>query len=443
MEYDIVRDTAVTVLLKVFEKDAYPGIAIDHALRRRDISERGRRFLTQLVYGTVRHKTLCDHVLVPLLNQPMNKLPAPILTILRMGVFQALFCGNVTFPAMVHTSVDLARHRGHAGVARLANAVLRRAPQTLDAVKLPSREKDFARFLVIRHSMPEWLIGDWIAQFGEEGAEALCETVNMEAPITLRANTLKMTPEALLKELTEKKYLVAHQTPVPEEITVLSGPAPAHSKLFQRGLFMVQDPASMLPAHLVDPQPGERILDLCAAPGGKTTHMAQLAGGKASIVCTDIHANRLGLVLDNVERLEVPGILPVCGDGALPAFRVQFDRVLVDAPCSGLGTLRRHPDLKWRVSRSSLKDLARTQEDLLRSGIRVCKNGGLIVYSVCTFTPDETSDVVNAIIHAGDVEPEDGPEWLDPWKIGRGQYRIIPTKEGLDGFFLTRLRKRS
>ncbi len=442
---DIVRDTAVRVLVRVFEQGAYIDLALDAALRRRTLADRGRRFMTQLVYGTVRHRLLCDHVLRRLLHEPLDKLPPPVQAILRMGVFQTLFCTQVTFPAMVNTSVDLVQHHSHAGLARVANAVLRRVPQTLDEVRLPGREQDLAAYLSVRHSMPRWLVDEWLAEFGEETAETICVASNIEAPMTLRTNTLATTPEQLLEALNRLSNVqpatAKKCTPVPEELTLSHGVPSVRSKLFQEGLFIVQDAASMLPPHLLEPRAGDKVLDMCAAPGGKTTHLAQLTGGAAMIVAMDRYANRLQRVVENVERLHVPGVHLVCGDGMAPPVDAVFDRVLVDAPCTGLGTLRRHPDLKWRVTPKGRDELAQLQTALLRNAIRVCKNQGIIVYSVCTTTRQETRDVVQTVLETEKVIPEDGPEWFTPWKTGPGQYRTLPTAGDWDGFFLMRFRK--
>lgn len=443
-DVDMVRNTAVDVLLRVFFEGAYLNIVLDKALQRADISDRGRRFLTQLVYGTTRHKTLCDYVLAARLHQPLDQLPRPVLVVLRMGVFQALFLNQVTFPAMVHTSVELARYRGHAGMARVANAVLRKAPQRLDEVDLPPREENLVRHLSVRHSIPEWLVRNWIDEFGQDRAEAICEASNTEAHTTIRVNTLRTTVEALLAAFNEKEPLAVKRTPIPEELTLLSGPPPARSKRFSEGDFIVQDAASMLPPHLLEPKPGERVLDLCAAPGAKSTHLAQLCGDAANVIAMDIHPGKLGLVRKNAARLGIERLYTVCGNGTKPPLRPGFDRVLVDAPCSGLGTLRRHPDLKWRAQPEMPARLAALQVELLRSAVDLCKNGGLVVYSVCTFTRAETTDVARAVTQAEseNVALEEGPEWLSQWQIGPGQYRILPEKEGLDGFFLMRLRKR-
>lgn len=445
MPVDLVRDAAIDVLLRVFERGWFLDEALDKTLRRKsDLSPRGKRFLSQLAYGAVRHRILCDHALGAILTQPLDGLPPPIRAILRMGVFQVLFCNQVTFPSMVNTSVDLAKRRGHAGTARLVNAVLRRAPQSLEQVRLPDPEKDPGGFLSVRYSMPAWLVNRWTAEFGHEDTRALCAAFEMQAPTALRANTCKNSADALRAKLEKSGIQAETRPPIPEALVVTEGKALPRSKLFQEGAFMLQDPASMLAPHLLEPRPGIRVLDCCAAPGGKATHLAQLTDGRACVVAMDIGVRRLFGVKENLERLELPRVLPVAGDAEQPPFAPgTFDAVLLDAPCSGLGTLRRHPDLKYRIDEGAIARLAALQGKLLRTAIRLCKNGGCIVYAVCTFTPEETREVVRAAREECPVEFEDGPEWMLSWRLETGQYQTRPHAEDLDGFFLTRFRKRS
>jgi 16S rRNA (cytosine967-C5)-methyltransferase len=313
----------------------------------------------------------------------------------------------------------------------------------LEEVPFPAREQERSAYLSVRYSMPQWLVNSWIAEHGEDGAEGLCIACNTEAPVSIRANTLKTTPEQLGAQLAKSGYEACKRTAIPEEITLTGATPPTRSKLFQRGHFLIQDAASMLPSHLLEPESGEWVLDLCAAPGGKATHLAQLTRDQAVIVALDLHADRLKLVQENAARLAMRSIAAVCGDGTAAPVRGGFDRVLVDAPCTGLGTLRRHPELKWRVTADMPGRLADVQRELLRAGIRLCKNGGLIVYSVCTISRPETREVARTVLETESVEAEPGPEWLNPWKTGTGQYQTLPTSEGLDGFFLMRLRKAS
>lgn len=441
MSVDSVRDAAIEVLLRVSERNVFLSDALDKTLRRKSLGDRGNRFLTQLVYGTVRHQRLADHILGRLLQQPITELPRPIHLILRMGVFQSLFCNQVTFPAMVHTSVDLAKKRGHPGTARLTNAVLKRVPQRIDDLPLPS-EENIVRHLGVRYSLPDWLVQQWIDHFGEEHATALCAASNAQAPTTIRANTLKTNPADLRSRLEQSKCIVDKTTPIPEELTVIEGPA-LRSKLFQQGLFILQDPASMLAAHLVEPKPGEWVLDMCAAPGGKSTHLAQLAADNAQIIASDVQANRLVQVVENIERLNMRCIRAICAEGSTPCYNQKFNAVLLDAPCTGLGTLRRHPDLKWRAKPDDAKRLAQQQRALLRAAAQLCENGGRIVYSVCTLTREETLEM-RAFAESLDCFAfEDGAPWLNEWKISPGTYQTNPARGSMDGFFLMRLRKSS
>lgn len=440
MPVDLVRDAALDVILRVFDRGVHLDESLDKTLRRKAPSDRGRRFMTQLVYGTVRHRRLCDHVLQKICTQPLDKLPTAILAVLRMGVFQSVFCNQVNKPSMVNTSVDLARRRGHAGTARLTNAILRRVPESIDAIEFP---EDPAAYIGVRYSLPDWLVKDWLDEFGRETTEELAAASALEAATTFRANTLKESAEVLQARLKKAGIETTKATTIPEELTVIGGGAFYRTKAFLEGRFTLQDPASMLASHLVEPKAGERILDMCAAPGGKTTHLAQLSADEGMIVAADHQRRRLYRLEENVARLEVRSARAVVMDGGVPCFGPVFDRVLVDAPCSGLGTLRRHPDLKWHTNPAAVKRLAAQQRALLRSAAALCRPGGTVVYSVCTIGAAETTAVV-ADAHAEmKLEFEDGPEWLDTWRIGKGQYRTLPSSGGLDGFFLTRFRKPS
>jgi 16S rRNA (cytosine967-C5)-methyltransferase len=443
MPVDLVRDAAIDVLLRVYERGVHLDVSLDKTLRRKPISDRGRRFMTQLVYGTVRHTQLADYILAKLCTQPLQDLPLPILVVLRMAVFQSLFCHTVTPPAMVHTSVDLAKKRGHAGLARLTNAVLRKVPTSLDQVVLPDPVKERVHYLAVRYSLPLWLVERWDAEWGSEQTALLCAQTDGQAPVTVRANTTKVSAEQLIDLFLKSGITAGKTTDIPEEVTLVDEGAPHKTKWFQQGYFIVQDPASLLPVHLLEPQAGDRVLDLCAAPGGKTTHLLQRAP-EAMVVAADLGLRRLWGIRENAERLELPAPRLVCEDGRQPGLPGgYFDRVLVDAPCSGMGTLRRHPELKYRITAETIDRMAVLQLELLRSAIGLCKNGGRVVYSVCTFTPQETEAVVHAVLAEGGVELEDGPELLSSWKIAPGQYRTMHNSPALDGFFLTRFRKLS
>lgn len=444
MPVDPVRDAAIDVLLRVFDRAVHLDESLDKTIRRKAPADRGRRFLTYLCYGTVRHRSLSDHVLQDLCHQPLDKLPSPILTILRMAIFQSLFCTQVTKPAMVHTSVELAKARGHAGLARMVNAILRKAPESLDAIRFPDKTDAPLNYLRLRYSMPRWIIREWSEVYGVEQAEELCRISNEEAPLSLRMNALSGAIPAILKRVQASGLTVESISALPEALICHDGMATLlRSKAFQEGYVSPQDLASMLPAHLMEPKAGECVLDMCAAPGGKAAHMAALSHNETHIAALEPMRRRVYPLQDTVARLGAR-VVVLRGDGLQPPFvDGGFDGVLVDAPCSGLGTLRRHPDLKWNMHPEAIERLARQQEALLRSAIRLCKNGGRVVYSVCTFNRRETLDVIQAVLQDAPVGLEDGPELLNQWRVETGQYRTEPVASAWDGFFLTRLRKES
>lgn len=444
MPVDPVRDSAVSALMRILENGAHADVTLDRILRKGKLSPRGKRFLTHLVYGVIRNKLLCDHVLRAACDQPLDKLPVPVLMVLRLGVFQAYFSDNVTRPALVHTSVDLAKRRGNIGLAKLTNAVLRHLPQRLEDISLPDRNKDFVNYLRLRYSMPRWMVRFWLEMFGENKVEAFCAACGEQAPLTIRVNSLKTDRETLSRRLEKAGFHSEVIAGCPEGLIVTGEGPLLRSKLFQDGHFMIQDPASMLAPALLAPRPGESILDMCAAPGGKSTHIAALASGKAQVIALERYAGRIGRILENCQRMEIPGVFPVCGDGLTPPFPDGiFDRVLVDAPCSGLGTLRRHPEIRWRTTPEIQEELAVVQRALLRKAVQLCKNGGLVVYSVCTLTRRETVDVVSEVASEGTCVFEDAPEQYNSWKIAQGQYQTSPLNAAWDGFFLTRFRKQS
>lgn len=440
MPVDPVRDAAVDVLLRV-ERGVRLDDSLNKTLRRKGgaLSARGRRFLSQLVYGTVRHQGLCDRVYEPFLNQPPNQLPVDIRVILRMGVYQALFLNQVTFPAMVHTSVELAKKRAHAGLAKVTNAVLRKIPRSLDEIAFPDPQASPLDYMAIRCSTPVWLAKRWIAEFGPDTAVAVARASVEEAPLAARVNPTRTTREELLETLQRAGFDARAYEDVPGAL-LIAGSGIVDSKPFKHGDLTIQDIASMLPAFALGAADGERVLDACAAPGTKSTQLAEAAG--ATVFAADRDPFRVPLIADNAQRLGLANLRVAAADlNHAPFSENAFDRVLLDAPCSGLGTLRRHPEIKWRLRPRTIRRLGDQQRALLRSAIALCKNDGCIVYSVCTFTPEETLQVVEPFIEQGMVVPEDGPEWLNQWRINQGTYRTLPGTDPLDGFFLTRLRK--
>mgnify|MGYP005847176453 CR=1 FL=1 len=442
---DPVRDAAIDVLSRVWEKGVHLDVALDVTLRRRGVglSARGKRFLSHLSYQACRWRRLADYVLSTACEQPLDRLPMPVLIILRLAVTQMYFSQTVHRAAAVSTSVELARKRGHAGLARLVNAVLRRVPPDLEAVPFPDPARQPVEYLRLRWSLPRWLVRQWVDQFGLDTAARLCEHVNREAPLFLRIRPDVLPEKQLLRQLERHGCRVMPWPGGFGFLKVESARDLAALPPLRSGACRVQNPASALAPRLLEPRPGERVLDLCAAPGTKTLELCDLCGGNLSVTALDPDAGRLNRLRAALELTGERRVTAMLADGIHPPFPGgSFDAVLVDAPCSGLGTLRHNPDIRDRLKPADLDRLAALQRDLLRSAADLCKNGGRIIYSVCTFTPQETRDISAFAVSELSLEPEAGPEALEPWTIQTGQYQTSPLDAALDGFFLTRFRKR-
>jgi 16S rRNA (cytosine967-C5)-methyltransferase len=433
------RACALRVIRRVFEQDAYADRAF--AGEAADLEPRDRALAMALSYGTVQRRATLDHVAAQLLDRRLDRLEAPVLAVLRLGLFELLFMGGSATHAAVNESVELAK-RASRGGAGLVNAVLRRAVREGPGILagLGDETPDAAAIL---HSVPGWLASQWWSELGPEEARGLLGVVNQPAESGLRVNTLRANPAE-----------VAGAVPVPSrpapgipEGLVLDGPFDAQgSELWRDGAVQPQSRASMLVSRILDPQPGQRVLDLCAAPGGKTTHLAALMGDRGEIVAVERHPGRAAALERTASRLGT-GIVGVhVGDAAHVRDDGPFDRVLVDPPCSGLGTLQSRPDLRWRVKAESIGDLAALQARILSAGAAAVAPGGVLVYSVCTISRAEGPEVVERF-QAGheDFEVEALPERLPQALRGvpRGPgVQLLPHRDGTDGFFIARLRRR-
>jgi 16S rRNA (cytosine967-C5)-methyltransferase len=367
--------------------------------------------------------------------------------ILRLGTYQCLWMDRVPHRAAVHETVQLARRFGHQGTARLANAVLRTLLRQHAGDTLPTAAADPVTHLAVMHSHPQWLVARWLHRYGWDRTRALCEANNRPAGITLRLNPLRTTSEELVQRLQREgcQHVTASRWHA-EGLLVHGIDRLDTTGSYQEGLFQVQDEGAMFVAPLCDAQPGHRVLDACAAPGGKTTHLAHCMRDRGTIIALDAQAGRLRLLQENLRRLRLTSVTPLAADAtrALP-LHLTFDRILVDAPCSGLGVLRRHPDIKWRKSADDIQQLQAVQRTLLRNLLPYLASGGLLVYSVCSNEPEETHDVVRHILaHHPQLRLEPIvsplPDELYQASTTAGTLDITPDQLGTDGVFIARFR---
>lgn len=444
---DKARATALQVLQAVEENGAYANVALAQALRGAELSDQDRRFVTELVYGAVKAGGTLDWILRRYASRPLSKIQPLIRQILRLGLYQLFYLDKVPASAACNTSVDLAKHYGHKGAAGFVNAVLRTAVREPERAAFPSGRGHGTEELALKSQHPQWLVKRWVKQFGFEEARRLCGFNNEQPLLCLRTNTLRVTREQLLAELKAGGAEAEASAWTPEGVILRSHGALDKLAPLQEGRAQVQDESSMLVAHVAAPQPGEFILDCCSAPGGKTTHMAALMQDQGRIVAGDIYEHKLARIEENVQRLGISIVETQLLDAreAGRKFSGQADRVLVDAPCSGLGVLRRKPDARWHKRPEELRLLPQLQMDILRSAAEAVRPGGVLVYSTCTIEPEENQAVVEAFLQES---PEFCLEQTGSFLPKAGKHKqemlvqLLPHVDGTDGFFIARMRRK-
>ncbi len=446
------RAVALETLLAVESRDVLADDALETAGHRARLDARDRALALELVYGVLRRQNTLDWRLDQVATKPMAKLPAFVRTTLRLGAYQLLHLDKIPPSASVHQSVSLAKARGVSGHwPGFVNAVLRALTRT-PAPPWPDREADPVLALSVQYSCPSWLTERWLARFGVDGAEALCRATTVIPPLTIRVNTLKTTRETLAGRLAESGYEVRPTRISPVGLTLDKCGPVAELPLFREGAFYVEDEAAQLIAPIVDPRPGELVLDACAAPGGKTTYLASLMQNHGTIIAVDKSDARLRLLEENCLRLGVAIVRAVRADAAtgLPKELRErpFDRILVDAPCSGLGVLRRHPEGKWRNAAGALTRHQTAQRNLLHSVSRLLRPGGILVYSTCSSEPEENEQVIDRFCKEHkEFRRESVAPWLPQpglsFVTGRGELSTARNDDSLDMFFAARLRKAS
>jgi 16S rRNA (cytosine967-C5)-methyltransferase len=428
------RECAYAVVRRVFEGGAWADRALHGEARRLHLDGRDLGLATRLSYGTVQRVATLDHVIEALARRSSQKLDKPVLAALRLGIFQLTYLDRVPAHAAVGESVELAKRDAPRG-AGLVNAVLRRA--TREARPIIARLQDSTpKQAALAHSHPEWIAQLWFDALGAPDARALMAADNEPAEAVLRANTLKTTAPELLERL----HLQAR---LDGEALILDEPFDAFSTVeWEDGLFMPQSRAAMAVARILAPQPGERVLDLCAAPGGKTTHLAALMRNAGEIVAVEQHAGRADSLRRTATRMGATIVDVHTGDAASP-HATGFDRVLVDPPCSDLGTLASRPDARWRKA-GRPQALAELQQRILHAGADAIRPGGTLVYSTCTISPSENEQLVSAFLAIRpDFSVDDLSRELPLWKHPTmPQYlQTLPHRDRTDGFFIARLRR--
>jgi 16S rRNA (cytosine967-C5)-methyltransferase len=432
------------VLSRVESGQAFANVLLYHDLADAHLSPADAGLATELVYGTLRYLSRLDWTLAGAVRSPVAELPPRIRAILRAAVYQLVFLHRVPARAVVHEAVELAKRHGHAGTTALVNAVLRRI--AAQGERPVPDGGDPAGRLALMESHPRWLVDRWLLRYGPDDTLALCRANNTPAPISARVNRLRAAPEAVVRDLASAG-VTTRATWLPEGLW-LDGPFDARHRLVASGVLTMQDLGAMVVTHLLDPQPGETIIDACAAPGGKTTHIAERIGDSGRVIACDVHPGKLEALQRRVDGMGLRCVQVVnCDARTLGEIYPQAaDRVLVDAPCTGLGVVRRRPEIKWRIQPEDGAAMAVRQRAILHGAAAAVRPGGMLLYSVCSTEPEEGPMVVEQFLaqHPDFVRDPDLPlpAGLTAGDGAAGAVTLLPHRHGTDGFFIARMRRR-
>lgn len=444
------REVALDALVRIDREHAYSNLLLNQMLQQHSLSPADTRLVTELVYGTVQRRNTLDYWISSLLSKGGNKLEPWVKNLLRLSFYQLAYLDRIPDHAVVSEAVTIAGRRGHKGISGLVNAVLRNALRKQDALSIPD-DLPPVKAISLKHAHPEWLVQRWIDQLGEATTQAMCEANNRQPHTSIRVNPLRLSRDQLLTALQEQGYEALPSELSPSGIVVRGGGNLAHASGYERGDYTIQDESSMLVAELLSVKPGMTVLDCCAAPGGKTTHIAEQMADSGILYAFDIHAHKQKLIDQQAERLGLRSIRTDVLDARRLGERFapgSFDRILLDSPCSGLGVIRRKPDVKWTKSEADIAAISKLQDQLLRTVAPLLKPGGILVYSTCTVESEENEQAIARFLSehpefepdsaAGAHLPQLERSYLQP-----GIVRILPHDYGTDGFFIAALRKQA
>jgi 16S rRNA (cytosine967-C5)-methyltransferase len=452
MSIETPRDLALRVLNDLSRKPGFSANSLDKHFRSRPhLEERDRGFVSQLVQGSVRWRARLDWTVRQTSDFPLKKISPPVLNLLRLALYQILFLDRVPESAAVNEAVKQAKRRHPPYVVSFVNAVLRKACRDKNQIPFPDRGKSPVEYLSAFYSYPEWLVRKWIREWGIDFAEALLQAQNRIPALTVRSNALRIDRSGLIRRLEAESGILGTPTPYsPQGVRLEDFRGRVdQDKAFQDGLFQVQDEAAQVTSILLSPVAGESVLDLCAGYGGKTTHLAELMGDRGKVIALDMNRTRLVSLATNAVRLGIKSASAVAADAAenlSSLFRVRFDRIVVDAPCSGLGVISRHPDGKWNKKEEDIPRLAQLQKAILNRGCSLLRRGGTLLYVTCTLSREENEEVVEACLAGNkDMVLVDlrgrAPLWAMDLIDDRGFLRTFPHLHGMDGFFGALMRK--
>lgn len=440
------RELALNILIDIYENQAFSNIAIKRHLKDK-LNSQEENLVREIVYGVLENEIYIDYIISKASSIRLKKIHSTMLIILRMGIYQLVFMDKIPPSAAVNESVKLAKRHGHKGSIGFVNGVLRSISR--DKYRFMKIDvKDKVDYISIRYSHPRWIVERWVKEFGEEFTEQLCIENNNKPELNIRVNTLKTTKENLIKKLQEQGMII-RQSKYSNDSLIIENPTRiTETKEFLLGYFIIQDESSTLVGQIMDPRPKSVVVDICSAPGGKATHIAQIMNNEGRILSKDIHDHKLKLIEENAIRLGINIIETAEGDATKKDESLVniADYCLVDAPCSGFGLIRRKPEIKWNRKESDINELVNIQYNILNNVKDYLKVGGILIYSTCTIENDENINLVNKFLEENEnfklVNIEDkinNKENISTLKDGYIQ--LYPHIHGTDGFYIAKMIK--
>lgn len=438
------RGTAVKILNRIDRSDAYLDKLLDAELRSDDLNELDKGLMNEIVTGVVRWQMKLDWVLTGFFHGNFTKAETNIKNALRVALYQILFLDKVPQSAAVNEGVEFIKRLRGQKIGDLVNAVLRNIIRNIENIRYPDPNEDKIRYLAVIQSHPMWIVNKWVARFGYEEAEKLLSSNNRRPDLTLRVNRLKIAFDYFLSQLSQKQIQFTRSTYLDNFVRVQHMAGIGGSEMFRQGFFSVQDESGGMAVELLDPQPGERIIDLCSAPGGKTTFIGELMKNVGEIVSIDRYETRLNMVKNATTRLGIANAHFLVADAATVQIPLA-DKVIVDAPCSGLGVLAKKPDAKWRREPEDIRDLVKLQRSILENATTLVKPGGCIVYSTCTTEPEENIELIRDFLSNHQDLSIEPPGEIIPKEVVTpdGYIETFSHRHGMDGSFAVRLRKKN
>jgi 16S rRNA (cytosine967-C5)-methyltransferase len=439
------RQVAFNALLEVYYRGAYTDVALDRILTKTNLPKLDRNLVCELVYGIVRRQRTLDSIIDRLGKKSAAKQPHNLRIILHLGLYQLRYLQHIPPSAAINTSVQLAKENGQQNLSGVVNGLLRqyqRLAEQKDPLELTG---DSIEDIGIFYSFPDWIANKFVTELGIKETKQLLDWFNQPPQLDLRVNTQLISLDELVAKLTAIGIAVTRLPHLPQALRLTKGVGAIKDLIgYHEGWWIVQDSSAQLVTHLLAPQAGEFIIDACAAPGGKTTHIAEIMGDKGEICAIDRTPKRLQKVTENATRLRLKSIQTLIADSrTLDQFTKKADRVLLDAPCSGLGTLHKRPDLRWRQESKQIRDIIQLQRELLDKCSTWVKDGGILVYSTCTLDRDENEAVIEAFLESHPnwkIEPPTSDSPANAFTTSDGWIKILPHQHQMDGFFMARLR---